>query len=328
VTLSPGDVLGADRELLDQLLALRAEQETLAGRLAKLDDERTGVSQVVWTRVQRDYEGRLAALAERGRTLEQALQEPRQRVADRRAALQAALDNQRHDEEELRLRARLGELDEAELAKRLAPLSPALAERQAELASVEEVWGLLESVPATPPAAAAELAAPVPPFVPAPIRDEPVLEEPAPPSAPPPPPAPRGQDGGLTTAVDVPQPPVTSSQATMLISAQLPAPAGPTVIFRPAVLVSERPIDRRRELPVEPLTTLGRGVRNQIRLQEPAVSTRHAEIRLTADGYRVYDLKSTNGTFVNGERVDEAPLADGDRLMIGTFAFDFRLPQG
>ena len=374
VSPSPGDVLGKDRELLDQLLAVRAEQETLVERLARLDQERASVSQVVWVRVRGDYEGRLAALAEQGRSLEEGLKEPRARVADRRTALQAALDDHRHNEEELRLRSRLGELDETELGARLAPLGPALAELQAELASVEEVWGLLESVRSAPAAAEPVASTPPPPPVPPPVeaatpatpeagptgapsrrripagtrsgsRREWLEEEsptewsgsrsgpvrPSPPPAPGAEPAPAaptpGSAGALATSIDVAHPPATSSQATMLISAEMPPPAGPTVIFQPAMLVSERPIDGRRELPVEPLTTLGRGVRNQIRLQEAAVSNRHAEIRLTSEGYRVFDLKSTNGTFVNGERVEEATLANGDRLLIGTFAFDFRVPE-
>ena len=51
------------------------------------------------------------------------------------------------------------------------------------------------------------------------------------------------------------------------------------------------------------------------------VSGRHAEIRLDKGNYTLYDLKSTNGTFVNGERIEQASLKEGDRLGVGRVEF-------
>ncbi len=53
-------------------------------------------------------------------------------------------------------------------------------------------------------------------------------------------------------------------------------------------------------------------------LVEEMVSRRHARIELTGGVVQVEDLGSTNGTFVNGERVIRGALAEGDRLLIGT----------
>jgi len=53
-------------------------------------------------------------------------------------------------------------------------------------------------------------------------------------------------------------------------------------------------------------------------LVEEMVSRRHARIELRAGAVIVEDLGSTNGTFVNGERIERATLAEGDRLLIGT----------
>lgn len=53
-------------------------------------------------------------------------------------------------------------------------------------------------------------------------------------------------------------------------------------------------------------------------LVEDMVSRRHAAIRVNGDSLEVEDLGSTNGTFVNGERVQKASLSEGDRLLIGT----------
>ncbi|HSC87278.1 MAG TPA: FHA domain-containing protein [Polyangiaceae bacterium] len=53
-------------------------------------------------------------------------------------------------------------------------------------------------------------------------------------------------------------------------------------------------------------------------LVEEMVSRRHARIELRGGSVVVEDLGSTNGTFVNGERIERATLSEGDRLLIGT----------
>jgi pSer/pThr/pTyr-binding forkhead associated (FHA) protein len=53
-------------------------------------------------------------------------------------------------------------------------------------------------------------------------------------------------------------------------------------------------------------------------LVEDMVSRRHAKIMVNGDTVTIQDLGSTNGTFVNGERVERMTLTDGDRVLIGT----------
>jgi pSer/pThr/pTyr-binding forkhead associated (FHA) protein len=48
------------------------------------------------------------------------------------------------------------------------------------------------------------------------------------------------------------------------------------------------------------------------------VSSQHAEVRFQGGGYWVHDLNSTNGLFVNGTRVTQAELAEGDQIKVGT----------
>ena len=65
-------------------------------------------------------------------------------------------------------------------------------------------------------------------------------------------------------------------------------------------------------------TTLGRQTSNDVVVPEQAVSRRHAEIVKTEDGYSLQDLSSTNGTFLNGEKLEgEALLKDDDRVRLG-----------
>ncbi len=56
------------------------------------------------------------------------------------------------------------------------------------------------------------------------------------------------------------------------------------------------------------------------------VSRRHALISVTPRGFMIQDLDSQNGTFVNGTRIAERALADGDRIEVGAAILVFRTP--
>jgi hypothetical protein len=76
------------------------------------------------------------------------------------------------------------------------------------------------------------------------------------------------------------------------------------------------------------ITVLGRDNTADVILDDPGISRQHTEIRVTSDGPRlianIRDLGSTNGTFVNGERITSQRLADGDRINVGRTALIFR----
>lgn len=66
-----------------------------------------------------------------------------------------------------------------------------------------------------------------------------------------------------------------------------------------------------------PTLGIGRDVGNAIRLHDTEVSRRHAELRLTPDGYQLVDLRSSNGTYVNAEGVQQVLLHSGDHVQVG-----------
>lgn len=69
---------------------------------------------------------------------------------------------------------------------------------------------------------------------------------------------------------------------------------------------------------------IGRGKDNDIVLNHPSVSTRHARIFVGSDGkFYIEDLKSSNGVFVNRERVKIAPIKNGDEILFGVYPMDF-----
>ncbi|MET0150800.1 MAG: FHA domain-containing protein [Acidimicrobiales bacterium] len=73
----------------------------------------------------------------------------------------------------------------------------------------------------------------------------------------------------------------------------------------------------------QPSTTAGRHPKSDIFLDDITVSRRHAEIAREGDGYVVRDAGSLNGTYVNRERIEEAPLTHGDVLQVGKYKLHF-----
>jgi pSer/pThr/pTyr-binding forkhead associated (FHA) protein len=99
---------------------------------------------------------------------------------------------------------------------------------------------------------------------------------------------------------------------------------GPATEAGRAALVSEIDAGESVNYQLTGLTYLGRAEDNQIRILDPGISRRHVLITATATGYTIRDLKSQNGTYLNGERIDERLLADGDRITLGEVTLVFR----
>ena len=140
---------------------------------------------------------------------------------------------------------------------------------------------------------------------------------PAPPSVPaaPPPPAP---------AVPA-EPSPTEHSATMIYPRQGDAEPEPTPepVQERAVLTVEG-----REVPLtEERVVLGRSRECDVRLTDVNVSRRHAEVRHEDGEFWVVDLGSTNGTELNGERIERARLTDGDKITLGSTDVGFSRPQ-
>jgi hypothetical protein len=83
---------------------------------------------------------------------------------------------------------------------------------------------------------------------------------------------------------------------------------------------------------MEPGLIIGRGADADLRVNDPGVSRRHVELRVSSgeDGAHVsvHDLGSTNGVLVNGKRVQNAALADGAVIRIGNTAMTLHVRQG
>ena len=66
------------------------------------------------------------------------------------------------------------------------------------------------------------------------------------------------------------------------------------------------------------ISIIGRAQNAEVRITDDGISRQHAELRLEGDGLWAADLKSLNGTFVNGERITAPTLLhDGDKIQVG-----------
>ncbi len=71
-------------------------------------------------------------------------------------------------------------------------------------------------------------------------------------------------------------------------------------------------------------TTIGRHPDSDVFLDDITVSRRHAEVVVAPDGtFRIRDVGSMNGTYLNGEQVQEAALREGAQLQVGRFRLIF-----
>ena len=96
-----------------------------------------------------------------------------------------------------------------------------------------------------------------------------------------------------------------------------------------ALLVVVRgPIAGARLALTKEVTTAGRHPQSDLFLDDITVSRRHAEFHRGGDGsFSVSDVGSLNGTYLNRERVERAPLTDGDEIQIGKYRLTFYAPR-
>lgn len=82
------------------------------------------------------------------------------------------------------------------------------------------------------------------------------------------------------------------------------------------VLLSAGMTGRTHDLKADK-TTIGRVEDNTFQIAEPSISSHHCEVLLRGNDVVIKDLNSTNGTFINGEKVTESPIKPGQILRLG-----------
>jgi len=187
-----------------------------------------------------------------------------------------------------------------------------LLEEDADLAVGE--FGIATRLVQAPPQPVAVPPAPAPARTPAsppptmPVRSPAVSPVVPPPVSPPP--APVTDDGGQTRVYEPEEPP--------------PVPVPPPPAAEQVFLVGG---GARHEIRGA-IAVIGRSKECDVAVDDASVSRRHAEVRAGPDGYWIVDLGSTNGTEVNGKRVDRVRLEPGDVVTLGQTVLRFEHAPG
>jgi FHA domain len=316
------DALRAMRSSEARLARLESQLEAVEGAVAALRDliaEET----LVRRRLMDEHRDQLEAEARSEHAALLARQEAVRADYDR---LASGLDEQLHRHAEKAL-------DAPAFAAAQRASSDALRASAAELARLDQLRALFEetlgvSSPAAPAATTPHVAAAAPPRTSAP-PPSPVAAAPQPQALPPPLPL---------AALPFEQPPTSPTPlpamspvplADVPFPPPLPTPlplADPRqAAMPPAVLVEAHEAGSGASHAVHDGLQIGRAIDNELRVLDPSVSRQHATIVVRAGAFVLEDLRSQNGTFVNGERIRQRVLCDGDRIGIGEAAFVFRV---
>ncbi len=160
-----------------------------------------------------------------------------------------------------------------------------------------------------------------------------------------------GEDGGgepppgpsaTVAAPEVPAMPIPPVPVPPPVLPPVPGdlPAGATMVYAPDPEPAREPEPAKpaeramllwdgRDLALDKsVTVIGRSSGCDVVVDDPNVSRRHAEIRRLGEGYSLVDLGSTNGTEVNGQRVGETSLMNGDVIGVGTTRLTFERRLG
>lgn len=77
-----------------------------------------------------------------------------------------------------------------------------------------------------------------------------------------------------------------------------------------------------------PAIVIGRDATCDVRINNPSVSRKHAQLLQRSGSYMIKDLNSSNGTYVRGQRISESFLADGDEVTVGLYTLRFNQNGG
>lgn len=286
-----------DRSAIEQLVRIRQDEELLRERVAKAEATKAKVSPVVYQRVIADYRQKLDALEDRARPLKESARGEYAKLKALEEQYGKALQDVTIDKEELEFRNQLGEFSEGEFAGKLTELEGKVAEQRSRV----DAANVLKSEFLAAFSSEAELDSPLAAPASAPVEAH--------------------EDAGSAT-VGIAALSVTAAGISRKVATK-PGQSGSTVIFSIPKLVAIVDGQPAEEYVLKAKTSIGRTSRNDIQIFEDSVSRSHCEVVLGEEGYRIVDLGSHNGIVINGEKVAEHILQEGDLVQVGTRQFIF-----
>lgn len=310
-----------DATSLEQLLEIKKEQARLTEYRTRAEALKGKVEAAVWKRVVDDYTRRAKSFDEQGAPLKTQVRAEYQKLRALFDQIRSDNEAARLEKEELELRHAVGELSDEDLAERLKAPNQVLDQCRGDLVAVDEQKARFLSAFESE----ADLEAGVPPTkstrkTAAAQTAEPESVESTTKLTPD-----SDDDAHDLKTVLVPEL-APGAEAAVATDGPSRDDEGATFLLPLAALMVGGINSTTTEHRLAALNYLGRSEDNQIQIARPGVSRRHALIVATPSGFTIKDLQSQNGTFVNGERITERPLVDGDCILIGNAELTFRSP--
>jgi len=300
-----------NQELLASATQLKEQWKVIKDRLEKIEEHREKVSPPVYQRVRSDYEKKLKEITDTVLEKKRAIDRELVTLYETQKKISAQLEAHRHTLEEIKFRNVLGEFSEEEYQRKAKDEQDKINKFETILSAVNtnisRYEDLFQEEIEAPPSESEE----------EPQEKEAEAKEVLPASE-------EfyeglgGADYFTTAEVTTPG---EEAQEIFITEKTKPGRKAPAEKARIVIISGD---DAGATYPVKEAVTFGRAESNTVVLRDAKVSRQHAKIIVQGEEHVLVDLNSSNGTFVNGERIEEHVLANNDEFQIGDTVLQFQ----
>lgn len=312
-----------NQKLLEEATQTKEEWRVVKDRLAKIEDHKNEVTQAVYERVRSDYRGRLKGVTEAVLAKKEEVDRELAVLREAENRIVSELERHRQNLEEIKFRNTLGEYSDESYQTAAHAEQERISKFEAVLAAVDgnihRYASLYENEPDLFPQK--EPAAPREEFADVsnvgslsttapdaePITDAAgyVLEE----------------EGGYFSAAEGAKATFDESKTEISNTGEGAEAEGEPARARIIVINGE---EAGTAYPIRGVISFGRAETSTIPIRDAKASRQHAQIQQHGSEFVLVDLNSSNGTFVNGGRIEEHVLSNGDEIRIGDAILQFQ----
>ena len=307
-------------KLTKDVSGLQKNQNVMLDRIEKLNDKSDTISEVVYAKILNDYQHKLEQLNMELSPLYDQLKLRKAELMESIDEVEEELKAYMVEKEEISVRAELGEFTEKKAASKIEALEKEnedkfdrLNKLKSELEKVDEVLaaevgtdGMTGSIPEPVEEIGEDLR----------VADADDSKEELPSDEP----STLSEEMPQEEVLSPPPPKVNSvdeSEKTILDLGE-EIQQGSTLLYRPPTLTilsgEQKGTEFRLKMGV---TNIGSGQENDIRIDDPSIAEKHAQITFGPDGFTIYDYNTPGGIQVNGQRISEHLVQNGDKIQIG-----------
>ncbi|GEM_PF-1916705 len=309
-------------KLTKDVSALQKQQTVMLERLEKLNEKADTISEIVHEKIFNDYQHKLEQLNMEITPLYDQLKLRKAELVEAISDVEEELKAYMVEKEEISVRAELGEFSEKKAASKIDALDKENEDKferkdklTSELEKVDEVLSVevgLQKMPFSVPEPATEVGKDLSEAVAEDIQED-VVED-----------APSTLSEELPDEAILPPLPPTGDTEKTILDLGKEVEQGSTMLFRPPTLTVVSGDSKGTEFRLKMgVTNIGSGSGNDIRMDDPSIAEKHAQITFGPDGFTIYDYNTPGGIMVNGQRISEHLVQNGDKIQIGDVELRF-----